>query len=57
MWLYPLPSLIALVGWLFMWATSGTFVLLTGLVVFVSGVVVFGIWRLVAAARRTEVVS
>jgi amino acid transporter len=57
MWLYPVPSLVALVGWLFMWATSGTFVLLSGLVVFVSGVVVFLIWRMVASARRAEVVA
>jgi hypothetical protein len=57
MWLYPLPSLVALVGWLFMWATSGTFVLLSGLIVFGSGILVFFIWRLVAAARTAEVVS
>ena len=48
MWLYPLPSLIALVGWIFLWATSGWRMLLGGLAVIVSGVIVFVIWRSVA---------
>ena len=55
MWLYPLPSAVALVGWLFMWATSGTLVLLSGVGVFASGVVVFLAWRLIATVRKTEV--
>jgi amino acid transporter len=48
MWLYPLPSLLALVGWLFMFVTSGRVVLLAGLVVIVSGVIVFFIRQWVA---------
>ena len=48
MWLYPLPALVALVGWLFMWATSGRMVLLSGAVVLVSGVAVYFLWQRVA---------
>ncbi len=39
--LYPLPSLIALVGWVFVLATSSTESQLAGLVVMVSGMVVY----------------
>lgn len=45
MWLYPLPALIALVGWIFVWATSGKSVLQWGLAVLVTGCVVFAVWR------------
>jgi amino acid transporter len=56
MWLYPLPSLVALVGWLFVWATSGRQVLLAGGVVVVAGVAVFFAWRLwVSLWKGTEV--
>ena len=41
MWLYPLPSLIALAGWIFVLATSKPFILLLSLGVFVSGVVAY----------------
>src|SRR5262245_9190937 len=44
MWLYPLPSLIALAGWIFVFATSDPKVILFGLGTLVAGVVVFGIW-------------
>ena len=39
MWLYPLPSLVALAGWIFVFATSDPRVILFGL-----GTLVFGIW-------------
>lgn len=48
MWLYPIPSLVALAGWLFLFAMSGTVVLLAGIGVLVSGVAVFFVWRAVA---------
>ena len=48
MWLYPLPSLAALVGWVFMWATSGWVLLAWGTGVIASGVLVFMMWRAVA---------
>lgn len=41
MWFYPIPSLIALVGWVFILATSARESQLAGLVVLVSGVVVY----------------
>jgi amino acid transporter len=44
MWLYPLPSLIALAGWIFVFATSDVQVILFGLVTLVLGIFVFGVW-------------
>ena len=44
MWLYPVPSLIALAGWIFVFATSDVQVILFGLVTLLLGVVVFGVW-------------
>jgi amino acid transporter len=52
MWLYPLPSLVALAGWLFVWATSGRTVLLSGLAVLVAGVVAFFAWRAWVDSKR-----
>jgi amino acid transporter len=44
MWLYPLPSLVALVGWLFIFATTPGTVMGWALVALVLGVVCFAIW-------------
>ncbi|MCI0539562.1 MAG: APC family permease [Verrucomicrobiales bacterium] len=44
MWLYPLPSLVALLGWFFVLATSGAKPLLVGLVSLGLGVIGFVIW-------------
>jgi len=44
MWLYPLPSLVALAGWIFVFATSDVQVILFGLVTLLIGVFVFGVW-------------
>ena len=41
MWLYPLPSLIALAGWIFVFATSDVKVILFGLGTLLAGIVVF----------------
>jgi amino acid transporter len=43
-WLYPLPSLIALMGWVFIFATSDLYIILFGLGTLVAGVVFFFIW-------------
>jgi amino acid transporter len=43
-WFYPLPCLMALAGWLFIFATSGTKVILFGLLTLTAGVVVFLFW-------------
>lgn len=45
MWLYPLPSLIALTGWLFVLGTAEWKVLGLSLCVVASGVVVFFAWN------------
>jgi len=43
-WLYPLPNLVALAGWVFVFSTSGATVILFGLVTLVAGVAAFGLW-------------
>jgi amino acid transporter len=50
MWLYPLPALIALAGWLYIFAASGTSAIVYGLVSLAACAVVF----LVRAARVRE---
>jgi APA family basic amino acid/polyamine antiporter len=44
-WLYPLPSLIALLGWLYVFSTAGVVFILYGLLTLGAGVVVFVIWN------------
>jgi len=48
MWFYPLPSFVALCGWLFVFCTTDRPVLLASLGVLGSGCIVFVIWRLLA---------
>ena len=43
-WLYPLPSLIALIGWLFIYLTMDLNIILTSLGALVIGIVCFLIW-------------
>ncbi len=45
MWLYPLPSVLALIGWVYVFATSGWTFVLCGLGVLASGVAAFAVWR------------
>jgi amino acid transporter len=40
--LYPLPSLVALIGWVFLWGTSGWTLLGIGLAVLASGALAYG---------------
>jgi len=44
MWLYPLPSLVALAGWIFVFATTDVKVIAFGLATLLAGVLVFTIW-------------
>jgi len=44
MWLYPLPSLIALLGWVFVFATTPLPVIAFGLGALLLGVICFGAW-------------
>jgi amino acid transporter len=50
MWLYPLPSLVALAGWLFVLGTSGRWYLLAGAGVVASGLMAYALRE--AVARR-----
>ena len=44
MWLYPLPALIALLGWIFVFATTQLLVILFGVGVLAVGCVAFLLW-------------
>src|SRR5438874_9537436 len=44
MWLYPMPSLVALLGWIFIFATTPPMVVAFGLGALLLGVVCFGAW-------------
>ena len=44
MWLYPLPSLIALLGWIFIFATTPLKIIGFGLGALLLGLVCFGVW-------------
>lgn len=54
MWLYPLPSVIALAGWLFVLGTADSKVLLSSAGIVIAGVIVFALWNTVAAGRSTN---
>jgi amino acid transporter len=43
-WLYPLPSLLALAGWIFIFATSPWPIILLGLGSLAAGVLIFLAW-------------
>jgi len=45
MWLYPLPSVLAMAGWIYVFVTSGWTFVLCGLGVLASGVAAFAVWR------------
>jgi len=44
MWLYPLPALLALSGWIFVFVTSGNKAMVSSLVAIVIGVAAFLVW-------------
>src|SRR6266542_2231960 len=44
MWLYPLHSIVALIGWVFIFATTDRPIILLGLVTLLLGVIFFLIW-------------
>jgi APA family basic amino acid/polyamine antiporter len=44
MWFYPLPALVALLGWLFLFVTSGKQQMLYSVLALVTGVAAFLIW-------------
>jgi amino acid transporter len=44
MWLYPLPALVALLGWIFVFATTQVFVILFGVGMLALGCLAFLLW-------------
>jgi hypothetical protein len=44
MWLYPLPALLALVGWVFLYATAGGEMILYSLLALALGAQAFMVW-------------
>jgi hypothetical protein len=52
MWLYPLPSLIALAGWLFVLGTAKRHILELSLGVILSGVLAFVVWSAIHGRGR-----
>lgn len=50
MWLYPIPPMVALAGWLFLFSTSGITTMLYASTVVTIGIIVFFIWS--SACRR-----
>jgi APA family basic amino acid/polyamine antiporter len=44
-WLYPLPNAIALLGWTYIFLTSGWGYIVFGVLTLVAGVIAFWIWR------------
>lgn len=48
MWLYPLPCFVALAGWLFVFATAGSQIVLLSLGMLLLGVMVFLAWSAMA---------
>ena len=44
MWLYPIPAVVALVGWIFVFATTDPHVIMFGLAVLGLGCLVFTLW-------------
>jgi amino acid transporter len=51
MWLYPLPSLVALAGWIFIVATSEPLFLWITLGVLVSGCIAYPLWQLAQSPK------
>jgi len=45
MFLYPIPALVALVGWLFIFVSSDSVLIYSALGIIVSGVIAFQIWQ------------
>jgi amino acid transporter len=51
-WLYPLPCLVALVGWMFVYLTAKPLYIVLGLATLGAGVVVYAVWsRMVRAGQ------
>ena len=56
MWLYPLPSVIAFIGWAYIFLTSGWRFVGWGLFTLVAGLAVYWIWSRVSPRGSQPVV-
>ena len=54
MWGYPLPAIVALGGWLFVFATSGLELIGLGLMTLLAGVGAFGLWTWSTSRREGD---
>jgi amino acid transporter len=54
MWLYPLPSIIALLGWIYIFVTSGWAFVGFGLLTLALGVVAYVVWKRVSPAQAIQ---
>jgi len=54
-WLYPIPSLIAFIGWVFIFATSGTMLISFSLGALILGVICYLIWRGISQYPKSSV--
>jgi hypothetical protein len=50
MWLYPVPSIIALVGWAYIFLTAGWVFVAFGVLTLALGVMAYAIWKKVSPA-------
>ncbi len=50
MWLYPIPAIVALLGWIYIFVTSGWVFVGFGLLTLAFGIVAYAIWKRVARA-------
>ncbi len=57
MFLYPLPSLIALLGWCYIFATSGRFYVLGGLATLAAGVASYFLWLRFSRPQKMETIG
>jgi hypothetical protein len=56
-WLYPLPSLVALAGWMFLFFTANPEFLVFGLGTLAAGVAAFWFWQRSGAHRVDRTTS
>jgi amino acid transporter len=56
-WFYPFPLILAFVGWIFVFATSGTEIIVFGLGMLLAGVVAFLIWARITRRWPMAVVT